>query len=156
MSEGLAPMEDERVSAEPFERLHIKARPDSRLASLILALVALGYTKMRWSWRSGGFFTATDRQGIPTVIVVDASPVHDGFPTPKLSPARADGLQLLCVARLEDNRRLKCVRADYIALPDLRSLPEELALTLRRGVAWAFAENPPVCPRTTAEQASHG
>lgn len=156
MSVVMKHLEDERTATEPFERLLVEARPGSRLASLVLALLALGYTKVRWSWRSGGFFTATDDQGIPAVIVADASPISDGFPTPKLTSARADGLRLLCVARLEDNRRLRYVRADYMALPDLQSPPTELALTLRRGVAWAFAEKPPATPQATDGQARHG
>lgn len=146
MSEGAALIGCERVSAEPFERLCVETRRSSRAVSVVLALLAMGYTKMRWFRHAGGFFTATDSHGIPTVIVIDTSPISDGFPTPRLSPARADSLQLLCVACLEDNRRLRCVRADYVALPDLRSLPKELALTLQRGVAWAFAENSPTRP----------
>lgn len=141
---------------EQFERLLVETRPNSRLASLVLALLSLGYTRIRWSPRAGGFFTATDCQGIPSIIVVDAAPIRDGFPKPKLSPARAKDLQLLCVARLEDNRRLRYVRADYVALPDLQSLPKRLALTLRRGVAWAFAEGSTSRQRTTADRAGRG
>lgn len=130
----------ERVSADPFLRTRVEANSEPLPTMLLKALLALGYTKLRWQPRSGGVFTAFDEFDIPAIIVVDVAPLRDGFPLPKLSPARVSSISCMCHIFLQDNLRFSRVRADYVVMPSEPACAGFLCLTQRRGVAWAFAE----------------
>ena len=126
--------------SDPFARISLETGTRSRARSLVIALLLLGYTKIRWRPDPRGVFTAFDEHRIATVIVVDVSPLSEGYPVPRLSQARAKGMHGLCIEYLQDHVRTKKVRVDYIALPDTHSIEGSLTLTQRKGVAWAFAK----------------
>lgn len=123
---------------QAFDRETLRVGRGPVRVALLRALLQLGYRRIRWRPGSGGVFTAVDEQDIRTVIVVDVSPVRDGFPEPLVTPARAACMEAMCLACLQDDLRVHRVRADYIALPEGYVPCEVLALTQRRGVAWAF------------------
>ncbi|MBR3384438.1 MAG: hypothetical protein IKG69_04425 [Atopobiaceae bacterium] len=125
---------------DTFVRMSLDVPTRSRVKALLLLLVGMGYTKIRWQRDLGHVFTAFDEQRIASIIVIDVAPLDDGFPVPRLSPGRAEGMHNLCIAYLQDHVKTKKVRADYIALPDTRDIGDRLLLTQRRGVAWAFAK----------------
>lgn len=127
----------------PFQRTSVSVRSRSREKAVLLALIGLGYTKIRWRTEDRGVFNAFDEHRIATVIVIDVSPVEDGYPVPRLSPRRASDMRDLCATYLQDHLKTRKVRADYIALPESRAAGSRLTLTQRRGVAWAFAKDRP-------------
>lgn len=115
-------------------------RREPRALTLIQTLLALGYTKIRWRPAARGSFLAFDEQRICSLIVVDVAPVRNGFPTPRLSPARVSSIREQCRTYLQDNVRVRKVRADYIVIPDSCPYEDRLVLTQRRGIAWAFSD----------------
>ena len=129
----------ERECRGPFQLMDVRTGAATRTLAVLLALLSIGYTKVRWRPKAGGTLTAFDEHRIATVIVVDVAPVRDGYPVPRLSPARAASMRRLCHAYLQDNRRLRRVRADYVVLPEGDGDGERVALTMCRGVAWAFS-----------------
>lgn len=136
----IAGFDEEARLMDTYVRMSFDVRTRSRVKALVLLLVALGYTKIRWEQDFGCVFTAFDEQRIASIIVVDVSPLDGGYPVPRLSPGRAESMHDLCIAYLQNHVKTKKVRADYIALPDTCAIGGKLLLTERRGVAWAFAK----------------
>lgn len=122
-----------------YARIDMELGPGPQALVLVRVLLTLGYTSVRLRPRTPGVYTATDEQGIVTLIVADVSPVEDGYPVPKVTPARARALHDLCLAYLTEHGRVRKVRADYVALPSAPVGQGRLPVTCRRGVAWAFA-----------------
>ena len=124
---------------EQYARIDMELEPGPHSLALVRVLLALGYARIRWRPRTPGVFTAIDEQRIATLVIVDVSPVSDGYPVPRISPGRVRGIHDLCLGYLMDHTRVRKVRADYLAMPSAPVGQGALAVTCRRGVTWAFA-----------------
>lgn len=117
----------------------VNVRSGASMAAAVEALLALGYTSVHWRPMSGGCFAAMDDSGIPSLVIADVAPMRDGRPLPRLSPARRTWMCDLGQAYLQDRTRLRKVRVDYLVIPEGVRPSDGMPVTLRRGVAWAFA-----------------